>query len=441
MRGRIFKTMMTATALAMMLTGCSEQVSTNTYTHEAGDELKADASLYASFKNPESAKAAEVHLEQVVADRVGTYEGWITLKNKDYSFTVDVVDTKAPDGSFETTTTSVGIDTKITPKLFGISCTDISEIKYGIRNVEKIKSEDELKLLIDESFTKAEEEGIEEITLKDMVGVTWEKDTDSREESGFDLDSLKEEYLPTESGLYKLELVCSDVHGNASIMNAYVIADIEAPVLKLQDKEVTVTSDFEKYMNSLSEGLYAEDNLLGDITGALSVVGSEVIDESSTVTKMKVTYEVYDLVGNRAEGSRVFTSKAQVKTVSQTSAQSQVTQTQSNGYDRDRAVQAFEAVNEQRAAAGIAPLAWDEGMYETSCQRASEIVNDFSHNGCPSNYGENIAENFKSISNLINAWMNSPGHQKNILNANYSAGAMGCYYYNGTYYWVNNFRY
>ena len=337
MKGRIFKTLITATALTMLLTGCSEQVSTNTYTHEAGDELKTDASLYASFKNPENAKVAEVHLDKVVADRVGTYEGWITLKNKDYSFTVEVVDTTAPDGSFETTTTSVGIDTKITPELFGISCTDISEIKYGIRNVEKIKTEDELKMLIDESFRKAEEEGLEEITLKDMVGVTWEKDTDSREESGFDLASLEEEYLPTESGLYKLELVCSDIHGNASIMNAYAIADIEAPVLKLEDKEVTVTNDFEKYMNSLSEGLYAEDNLLGDITGALSVVGSEVIDESSTVTKMRVTYEVYDLVGNRAEGSRIFTSKAQVKTVSQPSAQSQAIQTQSNGYDRDRA--------------------------------------------------------------------------------------------------------
>ena len=440
MRGRITKTLLTVMTVSMMLVGCSAKVTTNTYTHEAGETLKSDVNLYASFKNPELAKEATIDLSAVDEKTVGSYEAIITLKDKTYPVTVEVVDTKAPDGSFETSTVAVGIDGKITTELFGITCSDVSEMKYGIKNAELVKTEEELKIQIDESFTKAEEEGKVEITLKDMAGITWNKDTDSWEESGFDLESLEEEFVPTISGLYKLELVCSDIYKNASIMNAYAIVDLEAPVLKLEDKEVTVSSDFETYMNSLNEGLYAEDNLLGDITGALNVIGSEVLDSSNTATKMKVTYEVYDLAGNRSEGSRIFTSKSRVQVVNKPTAEQPV-QTQPNGHDRDRALQAFAAVNEQRAAAGVAELAWDEGMYETSCRRAAEIVNDFSHNGCPSNYGENIAENFKSITNLINAWMNSPGHKQNILDARYSAGAMGCYYYNGSYYWVNNFRF
>ena len=427
--------------MAISLAGCTPPVITNNYTLEAGDELPEEKAAYASFKNSNLENEAELDLKNVDTDSVGTYDAKITLKNKDYPFTIEVIDTKAPDGSFETTTNLVGMEGKITADLFGIECTDISEIKYGIRNVELIKSEEELKTQIIDSFSRAEAEGVEELTLKDMAGITWDKDTDSREESGFDIDSLMDEYIPEESGLYGLEIVCTDIHGNASIMNAYVIADLEAPTLTLEDKEIKVTNDFEKYMNSLNEGIRAEDNLLGDITNAVAVIGSEIIENSKTVTKMRVTYEVFDLVGNRSEGSRTFTSKAEIKTIVKNDTSAAANESYTNGYDRARAEQAFAAVNQQRTAAGLPELAWDEGMYETSCRRAAEIVNDFSHAGCPSNFGENIAENYKSISNLINAWMNSPGHKSNILNSSYTAGAMGCYYHNGTYYWVNNFRY
>ena len=54
-------------------------------------------------------------------------------------------------------------------------------------------------------------------------------------------------------------------------------------------------------------------------------------------------------------------------------------------------------------------------------------------------YGENLAKNFKSTTNLINGWMNSPGHRDNLLNPEYTRGVMACYYSGGIYYWVNLF--
>lgn len=49
--------------------------------------------------------------------------------------------------------------------------------------------------------------------------------------------------------------------------------------------------------------------------------------------------------------------------------------------------------------------------------------------------GENIAMGQKTAKEVVNEWMNSPGHKANILNAKY--GLIGVGYYNG--YWVQEF--
>ena len=55
--------------------------------------LPEDVKQYATFKKPEKSAEATIDLSNVVADKVGTYEASITLKNQEYPFTVEVVDT------------------------------------------------------------------------------------------------------------------------------------------------------------------------------------------------------------------------------------------------------------------------------------------------------------------------------------------------------------
>ena len=43
--------------------------------------------------------------------------------------------------------------------------------------------------------------------------------------------------------------------------------------------------------------------------------------------------------------------------------------------------------------------------------------------------GENIAKGQRTPEEVMNAWMNSDGHRKNILNASYTT--IGVAYYNG----------
>lgn len=441
--------------MATCLSGCSPQVTpVETITHEAGEALPEDVLKYATFKHPERAAEATLDLSNVVADKVGTYEATITLKEKDYSVTINVVDTNEPDGTYKDFLVLTGKDSVVTPDMFGLEFNDISEILYGFNEIELYKTEKEVSEIIAKNIKVAEETGIDKVTAKDLLGVTWEKEKDFRIETEFDLSKLKENFVPDETGLYKLETCIVDEHGNANVANFYVLADLEEPEFKeLKDIEFTVTSDFNEYMKSLNEGLKVEDNFMGDITYAVTNTQTEILKENSSSTTMKLTYEVTDMVGNIATAERTVKVNAKKSNI-QVQPTNNAGQAVAEGFNRSMAEQAFAKVNEQRSAAGLGVLAWDENLYDFACNRSQQIVSNFSHYlpdgsevsdyllnvGGAYGYGENIASNYKSITNLINGWMNSQGHKENILDPRFNAGVMACYGYGGTYYWVNLFE-
>lgn len=117
----------------------------------------------------------------------------------------------------------------------------------------------------------------------------------------------------------------------------------------------------------------------------------------------------------------------------------------------DYAAEVLELVNEERAAAGLAPLSYNETLATHAQQRAAEIDVLFSHdrpNGrsfavclhpIATGFGENIAGSYRSPEAVMEGWMNSPGHRSNILNSKWTSIGIGCYYYNGIYRWVQIF--
>lgn len=114
-------------------------------------------------------------------------------------------------------------------------------------------------------------------------------------------------------------------------------------------------------------------------------------------------------------------------------------------------------VNQYRAEAGLAPLTLSPSLCEAAEIRAAELLISFSHTrpngqpcvstfdslGIPYGYaGENIAAGQKSASEVMNSWINSPGHKKNIMNPNYTKIGIACYYDASapySYYWVQMF--
>ena len=110
--------------------------------------------------------------------------------------------------------------------------------------------------------------------------------------------------------------------------------------------------------------------------------------------------------------------------------------------------------NSVRSKNGYAALVEDGALSDAAALRAREIARSFSHTR-PSGAsfssalsesgvsylraGENIASGQKSASEVVNAWMNSPGHRANILNSSYSRIGSASVNIDGTLYWVQLF--
>ena len=112
-------------------------------------------------------------------------------------------------------------------------------------------------------------------------------------------------------------------------------------------------------------------------------------------------------------------------------------------------------VNAARTEAGLGAVSYDATLNALAYQRAMEISECWGHlrpdgslcftildqNGV--NYsacGENIAAGQENMSEVINMWLNSPGHRANILNGAYNRMGIAVYY-GGEYgtYWVQIF--
>ncbi len=92
-------------------------------------------------------------------------------------------------------------------------------------------------------------------------------------------------------------------------------------------------------------------------------------------------------------------------------------------------------VNVERQKAGLTALKSNTVLNTVAAKRAAEIKVEFSHSYKGSSgragawldyykfnwntWGENIAAGQKTPQEVVNAWMNSSGHRKNILNKNY----------------------
>lgn len=119
--------------------------------------------------------------------------------------------------------------------------------------------------------------------------------------------------------------------------------------------------------------------------------------------------------------------------------------------------QVVDLVNKERAAAGLSALKVNSELSAVAEKKAEDMAvnNYFSHTsptyGSPFDMmkqfgisytaaGENIAMGQKTPADVMNGWMNSPGHRANILNTSYTEIGVGYVTNsNGTGYWVQEF--
>lgn len=105
-------------------------------------------------------------------------------------------------------------------------------------------------------------------------------------------------------------------------------------------------------------------------------------------------------------------------------------------------VQVVELTNQERAKQGLAPLQIDENLSKVAREKSRDMATTgyFDHNspqyGSPFDMmksfgidyrtaGENIAKGQRTPEEVVNAWMNSPGHRANIMNGEFTHIGVG----------------
>lgn len=117
-------------------------------------------------------------------------------------------------------------------------------------------------------------------------------------------------------------------------------------------------------------------------------------------------------------------------------------------------VEVVKLVNQERAKAGLPELMMFPRLSKAANIRIKETTEKWSHerpDGRSSStiitdlsirwnaYGENIAYGQRSPQEVVRGWMNSEGHKKNILSANYKYIGVGVTQKNGVLYWTQEF--
>ncbi|MCM1188455.1 MAG: CAP domain-containing protein [bacterium] len=288
----------------------------------------------------------------------------------------------------------------------------------------------------------------------------YDKDTVWNREPSYEVTTLTAETkllsqieMPEEEGIYEITAAAAGEDGNAVISRITVLVDGTAPTIHVPKEKITVRPGDVFFV---LKDVYGTDNLCPNEDCMIEIDPDELQKLADAMQSAKagtynLTYYATDLAGN--VGTKTVRLTISGKSGGQQSSQNSGQQTQAaveNQFMESMAKDAFDIVNQYRADANLPALTWNDSVYEGTKIRARELVSLFSHtrpNGescftvlsgftaC----GENIASGQRSANRVCEAWYNSEGHRNNMLNGNFTQGAVACWYENGTYYWVNLF--
>ena len=151
------------------------------------------------------------------------------------------------------------------------------------------------------------------------------------------------------------------------------------------------------------------------------------VENTITVTYQGIGITITVNASERPEETQAPTTQAPDEAPAQPPAQEVGP---SNGMElrRSAAEEAFRIQNDLIVQHGGTPLQWSETFYQQACQRAKEIVTNFSHDGFYNTtaYAENIAMGSYDANVMVQAWYHSEGHRNNMLHG-WNYGAIACY--------------
>ncbi len=94
----------------------------------------------------------------------------------------------------------------------------------------------------------------------------------------------------------------------------------------------------------------------------------------------------------------------------------------------------FDGANAERVAGGLAPLEWQDCVASVAVERAEAVRDSGTLEHQPlqapcaakAMAGENLSLSSATAAEVVARWMESPGHEANIMSDAYITGAVGC---------------
>lgn len=445
---------------SLSLTGCSGvELLQESMTVEAGESVSEDPSDYAEFSNDSLKEAAYVDLEDVKTDTVGTYQAAVVSENKEYPFTINVVDTTAP--VVELAETQILTNrSKIKASEFIASVEDVSEYYVGLRNPVMELTDAEVQ----EDFL-ASQAALEGLEGEELEAAEAELDEEvapleSWTELVADPEGLADTLELDADGQYLVELVVADASGNATVSEVVVFLDTTPPTVEGTDP---VTLSFKSMLMgettdaTIIQNVKVTDNMFGDLTPYITFENM-----TGDGTNMVVEYSVMDYAGNQSDFSLDLTvegvdsMQSLMQAMAGGSAGSgggisaeNVAENQTNGYHQDMAQAVLPLVNQTRESIGVGTLAWNAELEEVAKIRAQELSQKYSHERPDGTYvwalsdlpqAENAARGYSSSQSVFDGWMESTqGHREQMLNGAWTQIGIACYYDGSTYFWIQLF--
>lgn len=190
-----------------------------------------------------------------------------------------------------------------------------------------------------------------------------------------------------------------------------------------------------------------------DVVKALRKAGYKNITTKSIKNNKALKNVVAAVKKNNAKKTTT-TNKTTTTTPTPTKAPAKTTTTSTNSTTSSYATQVLKLVNAERAKEGLSALTTNTTLTSAANVRAKETKTLFSHtrpdgSSCFTaltqagvtykTAGENIAYGQKTPAAVVKAWMESPGHRANIMNANFHKVGIGVYQTGGVIYWSQLF--
>ena len=300
---------------------------------------------------------------------------------------------------------------------------------------------------VSEEIVRTSENEMESVNESDSDPSSQEI-TDDNKETDSQMDETESDVLNSETNSGTNSETNSETEKDTHEEYVVVPCTDELYVIKMVNVRTGPSTDYER-LGALQKGEKISVTGIVDNNWYQFLFQGEIGYVSSKYVVDEASFRLLEQEEKNSEAAEKKSENAEEK-----SEEEKKEETNIPSNDSETKQQLVEKMNEERLANGVSEISHSSELDALAQIRAEEIYQNFSHtrpdgSSCftilsgvtYSTAGENIAAGQEDVTEVMSAWMNSPGHRSNILNPSFGKVGIGYFVAPDGYgiYWVQLF--